>query len=706
MKLTLTNFGCWEKKIIEFPEKGNVLISAPSGKGKTTILRAIQFCLFGIGKKVIRTGCTSCMVEMEYVTNGCVWLITRSKPNKLTLRIGEDVYEASEAENRIRDIFPSSSLIISEQNKANHFLSMTNADQFDYLEKLVFQHFDYATLKENIKEKQKGVSDEIRNQEQLLERAQRQQHALVIPSKVNEIEKPDGTEYKGLVDEYNMLMKLSTIPQTMLTQRRDAVTDSLSRMKKITSNEIDQLNQSIRDARKWKAYLQLEDEYNEQKEHYDESIEMERSSIEEKRKNLYRPETPIEECLKEKKRLEKWNHIYETDKTLQDRQEEILHISRQITSDVVYKCPQCEARLHTTSSHELIFHLDIDKTIDQHELKERLSILEHEQMRYTHRLERLNECPHRVEELGDRLKSVTLSVQQHETYQTLFSRLQTEEKEITSKYASFYKRLTELYKRYTEMECDEPAIELEELEEKLQEARRIFDQRCRLREELATINEQLAPLETVTDVVNIEERLHELNRLKEAYTRDIELFYQYMAYKEKLDQYHLLVKEIEEYNRNFTELKSRLYTIDLFKKHVMKAETIALNTLIQTLNIHVQEYVDAFFENELMTIELMITRGEKSGRYQIRLELNYKNMQPTLEMLSGGEMDRLILAFTMGLNKLNACPIVLLDESVSSLDHQTAETVHEYLRKEGEHKLIIMIAHQVIEGQFDKIISF
>ena len=51
MLLKLHNFKCWEKQEFNLQETGIILISGKSGKGKTSILDAIYFVLFGKGKK-------------------------------------------------------------------------------------------------------------------------------------------------------------------------------------------------------------------------------------------------------------------------------------------------------------------------------------------------------------------------------------------------------------------------------------------------------------------------------------------------------------------------------------------------------------------------------------------------------------------------------------------------------------------------------
>ena len=66
MKIHLKNFLCYSDTTFDFGTSGLTLISGASGCGKTSIMRAIFFALFGEGTKVQTYGQTSCMVEMEF----------------------------------------------------------------------------------------------------------------------------------------------------------------------------------------------------------------------------------------------------------------------------------------------------------------------------------------------------------------------------------------------------------------------------------------------------------------------------------------------------------------------------------------------------------------------------------------------------------------------------------------------------------------
>ena len=95
MKIRLLNFRCYEDKTFDFGDNGLVLISAASGAGKSTILTAIQFALFGTGTKVSSYGKTTCKVELEFDN---MKIIRTKRPNKLVIN---DEYEDAEAQEII-----------------------------------------------------------------------------------------------------------------------------------------------------------------------------------------------------------------------------------------------------------------------------------------------------------------------------------------------------------------------------------------------------------------------------------------------------------------------------------------------------------------------------------------------------------------------------------------------------------------------------
>jgi DNA repair exonuclease SbcCD ATPase subunit len=78
----LVNFRCHREKSFEFATGLN-LIDGSSGKGKTTILEAIHFCLIGKHRNVVTRGEKKCSVTLSF--NGITIQRTKS-PNRLTIQ--------------------------------------------------------------------------------------------------------------------------------------------------------------------------------------------------------------------------------------------------------------------------------------------------------------------------------------------------------------------------------------------------------------------------------------------------------------------------------------------------------------------------------------------------------------------------------------------------------------------------------------------
>jgi len=69
-------------------------------------------------------------------------------------------------------------------------------------------------------------------------------------------------------------------------------------------------------------------------------------------------------------------------------------------------------------------------------------------------------------------------------------------------------------------------------------------------------------------------------------------------------------------------------------------------------------------------------------------------------ILSGGELTRVVLAYTLVLSEIFNTPLILLDECTASLDQELTSEVFETIREKSHGKLILIIAHQVVSGSF------
>ncbi len=144
MKLTLKNFKCWSDLALEIPIGAIVLLKAPSGSGKSSILKSIDWVLYGHVKKISPHSMKHAKTQVKYEVNNIT--ITRTKhPNKLIFDDGIQ-FEDAEAQKKINFIYGEYDVWLSTsyvaQRLQNHFLISPNTGKMELLNKIAFHEQD------------------------------------------------------------------------------------------------------------------------------------------------------------------------------------------------------------------------------------------------------------------------------------------------------------------------------------------------------------------------------------------------------------------------------------------------------------------------------------------------------------------------------------------------------------------------------------
>lgn len=156
------------------------------------------------------------------------------------------------------------------------------------------------------------------------------------------------------------------------------------------------------------------------------------------------------------------------------------------------------------------------------------------------------------------------------------------------------------------------------------------------------------------------------------------------------------------------ELMDKIRCLSKFREYVKIAEKKSITDFIESLNEHASIYIEQFFPDEDIRVELKTTQETKStGKEKISLnfEVQYRQLTGDLSYLSGGEKDRVNLAFTLAFSEMINNRILLLDECISSLDSETTNVVLENIKEKYKGKLVILVSHQANLGFFDKVID-
>lgn len=151
-RILLKEFRCWKNLSIDIPLGGITLIKGDSGCGKSTILQAIVWCLYGkiqlvtpITKKVANTEVT---IEFPFYFNDIngILNITRKKSTRVTLSHAKDIYEDKVAQEIINDLFGTYDLWLAScyvgQGTRNTFLTAPNSGKMELLNSIAFHEED------------------------------------------------------------------------------------------------------------------------------------------------------------------------------------------------------------------------------------------------------------------------------------------------------------------------------------------------------------------------------------------------------------------------------------------------------------------------------------------------------------------------------------------------------------------------------------
>lgn len=180
-------------------------------------------------------------------------------------------------------------------------------------------------------------------------------------------------------------------------------------------------------------------------------------------------------------------------------------------------------------------------------------------------------------------------------------------------------------------------------------------------------------------------------------------------WKIKHQQWKKMIKHNDDLHmleHRLLDIKAKLHSVFKLKEFLRTSETVLLELAIDQVNQYVANYLDLFFQTDPIIVMLAVKQEEKntSRNGQLYISIDYKGMEADLSILSGGELQRVVIAYNLALSELFAVPVVLLDECTSNLDQELTETVVKGIKYNCKGKTIIMIAHQVVSGLFDNVI--
>lgn len=290
----------------------------------------------------------------------------------------------------------------------------------------------------------------------------------------------------------------------------------------------------------------------------------------------------------------------------------------------------------------------------------------------------------KINELKEENKNITLDIDEETLRLDIINQKRNKEK-----LDSFQLDIKTLSKKKTVYEKDIQECTQGHIE-KYKSVRKVSE----VKEKIQKYSSELSSLEH-------QQKEHQLN---------VENIEKYQEYEKALDSYNSWSTKIDVLQKEELECRKLYGASTLLRDKILEAESIAMLNVISSINTHTQGYLEDFFSDNPISVKLVPFKETGTGKNvkvkpQINLEIEYKGMEADINMLSGGELSRVILAFALALGEMFNTPIMLLDECTSSLDQELTGTVMDSIREHFTGKLVLIIAHQVVKGQFDKVIT-
>ena len=823
MRITLKNFRCYINETFDFGEGGIVLLSGPSGQGKSSILCGIYFALYGSGSKVTSCGKTSCSVELEF--DG-MKIIRTKRPNRVVV---DSVYEDDVAQELINKKFGDAFDVTGyvAQNAINSFILMSPIDKLSFLEKFAFKDVDVVNIKGRCKSHISKCHDELLSIVSQLDMANTFFSEMTKPTEVkfplkckDNVETREKAEKNEQIRINNCNVQIRRTEKTkefMSKEMNDLkVLEATLQSRKETCEEINKNLSNLEILEQEKLALNEEDANIELKDYENRlnniilkrdlyvlkaqleaalisESEMSRLEIDTLNKELkeineqlwkeYNKEEiksticdlntcildleKIEELTKEINRCKVDPEKHEKHKQdLQSNTEKLeklqsLHDKLKIQSEI-YSCPSCMIKLRMHNEKLLVtvpvaIHSEIDDTnhgnisdINQEikTLKLNISKLQYIIPDEDHKLEQQNTNSIDIKRILStyddlpNLNGVKEDIEYLREYQLTQSGLEKrkkilisnlENKSFSKSYFTFHAHVEKLQEKVHKLQdkfndniCDEILTE-EELRQAIFKYKKVKEEIDELRKKKQNLIEtrtrsisimdeskkihidkygQIQLQQDLEENIRIDDKkLIDFQNTRRIHTENINKIQDWKKYQEEMKKYQEWEIKVEDLNKKEKYTRNEYAASTQLKEKILEAESIAMVNIIESINTHARVYLDAFFSDNPISVQLQpFKENKKTTKPMINIEIEYKGMEADMNMLSGGELSRVILAYTLALAEMFNTPLLLLDECTASLDEDTTNTVFEVIKDNFHGKMVIIIAHQVIEGGFDKSI--
>jgi len=273
--------------------------------------------------------------------------------------------------------------------------------------------------------------------------------------------------------------------------------------------------------------------------------------------------------------------------------------------------------------------------------------------------------------------------------------------DLTAKLAACQQEIEQIKKLRTDEQGSSQLLEaLKAIRQEIEQQRRLQAQSDHLRKAEAECEESLRSLRRSIDP-ELSRRVSAANERIASLDKEIREADIHARHVSRCQQLESLQADI---NAN----QARYHQLMRLKEAAVSTESQLLQNVVNSINLTIDEIAHSLFDDPIGIRMQLYHTAKTTGRTkpQVNLTISYKGGEyDNLSQLSGGEADRVSLALTLALARLNGTPILLLDECLSSLDSQLRELCLKAIKQHAAGKTIICINHESIEGHYDQVID-
>ena len=670
--IKLENIRSYLNQQIDFPE-GTVLLSGDIGSGKSSILLAIEFALFGVKRKdlsgsaLLRHGKKTGSVELNLSINGKEIIIKR------VLKRGKD------------DVKQEAGYIIINgiKKEGTHIELKTHIlDLFGYPKELITKSKDLIyrytvytpqdMMKQILFEDKDVRLDTLRKVFNIDKYKRIRENSQIFIKELKERKK----QYQGQTEDLEEKKKSKEQKTKEITKYQEELKLLLPNLEKIkkeleenkqlilrTENDIKTLNELKRELQFNELTFnnKLEKRKNNTKE-----IDILEKEVIKINKELENKEiVDIEILLKEIKEKEQElrlmsNTILEINKKLSEFETKKKHSqgTKEKISNIA-ECPICLQKV--TEEHKQSIHEKEQKLIDQ--LQEDIKLHKEQEIKAKKKVEELNK------------KQEELRKKQSEIKVLLLKKESVNEKENK-------KQALNLQQQKIKEEIGQISIKKIELNKKIQELKNIEEIYQRVKKNLESI--QLNERKLEIEKRGLEVKNEEINKSIKELEDEI---------NKKLKIKQSLIK-IPEYQNWLEEYFINL--MNTMEKHVMLQVYMEFNELFQ-------KWFNILIEDETLNVRL-------DDEFTPVIEQN--GYETAIENLSGGERTAVALAYRLSLNKvindiigeIQTKDILILDEPTDGFSTEQLDKIRVVLEQLNIKQIIIVSHESKIESFVDSVI--